>query len=145
MSSYKMTENDVVKILMILSAYYGKPKADADDMVGAWWLILRDYDYIVVEQACIEYAKNDRREYSQFPTIGNILGSIEEEEGAITRIRNWALDKKSYEELGPRSQKWISEERYEKLKACGFDYLIDNLPAIKKALKNDLLMLEEKI
>lgn len=133
-----MTKQEVTAILAILCAYYGTPKADTDDMENAWYLILRDYEYVVTEQACIEYAKNDRREYSQFPTVGVIVESIEEEERCFVRIRNWALDGKTYDELGDRAQKWITEERYNKLKQCGDEYLLTNMDTIRTSLKKSL-------
>ena len=138
-----MTKEETTQILAIISAFgYGKTKADAEDVINAWHVALKEYDYIVVEQAVIEFAKNDRREYSQFPTVGLILESIEDEERCLVRIRNWALDGKPYEELGKRAQKWISEERYERLKNCGEDYLLNNLDTIKHALKKEQILLK---
>lgn len=138
-----MTKDNVTQLLAILCAYYGRPKADIDDMINAWYVAIKDHDYMIAEQAVIEYAKNDRREYSQFPTVGVIIESIEDEERCFVRIRNWALDGKSYDELGDRAQKWISEERYEKLKKCDDEYLLNNLDTIRKSLKANLLI--EKI
>lgn len=138
-----MTKQDVTKLLAILCAYYGKPKSDAADMVNAWHILLKDHDYTVAEQACIEYAKNDRREYAQFPTIGNILASIEEEEKCFLRIRRLAREEYTYNYLDKRCMKWISPERYVNLQKCGTEYLDNNFKEIRSTLIRSY-MLENK-
>ena len=138
-----MTKKEVIKLLAILSAYYGTSKADAETMVNAWHLLLKEYDYKIAEQAVLEYAKSDDREYSQFPHIGAIIKSIKEEEKTFTVIRNYALESdisgRRYERLPERCKKWISRERFEKLQKCPDEYLLDNLDQIKNALCTDLL------
>lgn len=129
-----MSKAEVIKLLAMISAYYGQSKADAEMMVNAWHLLLKDYNYTIAEQAVLEYAKNDNREYSKFPNIGQIIGSIKEEEKCFTVIRNSAYYGKGYDELTERSKKWISKDRYEKLSKCPESYLLNNLDEIKKAL-----------
>ena len=113
-----MDKQEVTRLLSIISAYYGTTKTDPSIMVNAWHLLLKDYDYNIAEQAVLEYAKKDTREYSQFPKVGVIIKSIEEEKKAITAIRNCALYEKRYDEIPERSKKWITEERFERLKKC---------------------------
>lgn len=138
-----MSRKEVIKLLAIISAYYGQSKADAETMVTAWHLLLKDYDYRIAEQAVLEYAKNDSREYSQFPQIGAIIESIKEEERVFNIIRNSALESdiagRRYERLPERCKKWISKERFERLQKCPDEYLLENLEQIKKTLYADLL------
>lgn len=134
-----MSKNETLKLLAILSAFYGRPKAEAEDMANAWYVVLREYDYTVAEQACIEYAKNDNREYSQFPSVGSIVASIKEEYGCLNLIRNYALWNHEYRELEDRAKKWISEERFNRLKSCDDEYLMNNLHVIKGELVNKFL------
>lgn len=129
-----MSKKEVIKLLAIISAYYGTSKTDAETMVNAWYLLLKDYNYAIAEQAVLEYAKKDTREYSQFPKIGVIIENIKEEESTFTAIRNSAYYGKEYSELSERGKKWITEERYNKLKKCPEEYLLNNLPEIKRAL-----------
>ena len=132
-----MNRQEVTRLLAIISAYYGQSKADAETMVGAWHLLLKDYDYSIAEQAVLEFAKNDKREYSQFPNIGQIIASIKEEEKSFNVIRNIALRGGRYEALSEREKKWISEERFEKLSKCSEEYLLGNIEQIKKALAQE--------
>lgn len=135
-----MTKREVIKLLAMLSAYYGKSKADAETMVGAWYLLLKDYDYTIAEQAVLEYAKNDNREYSQFPKVGTVIESIKQEEQAFTVIRNSAYYGWEYDRLPERSKKWITEERYNRLKQCPEEYLLNNLDEIKTALTTSKML-----
>ena len=129
-----MSKKEVIKLLAIISAYYGTSKTDAETMVNAWYLLLKDYDYAVAEQAVLEYAKNDTREYSQFPKVGVVIESIKKEEQAFTVIRNHAYYGKEYSELSERGKKWITEERYNRLRKCPEEYLLNNLTEIKRTL-----------
>ena len=137
-----MTKEETVRILSLLTAYYGKQNTDAETTVNAWHLLLKDYDYIIAEQAVLEHVKNDTREYSQFPKVGTIIESINEEEKAIKIIRNFAysdwMDGR-YERLPERSKKWISEERFERLKKCPDEYLQNNMGQIQDVLCRNLL------
>ena len=139
-----MTKKEVIKLLAIISAYYGKSKTDAEEIVNAWYLLLKDYNYIIAEQAVLEYVKKDTREYSQFPKIGAIIQSIEEEEKMFTVVRNCAYYGREYSQLSERSKKWITEERYERLKQCPENYLLENLEVIKKALVSGKRLLTDK-
>lgn len=129
-----MSKKEVIKLLAIISAYYGTSKTDAETMVNAWYLLLKDYDYSIAEQAVLEYAKSDTREYSQFPKIGVVIESIKKEEQAFTVIRNHAYYDKEYSELSERGKKWITEERYNRLRKCPEEYLLNNLAEIKRTL-----------
>lgn len=132
-----MNKQEVTALLAILSAYYGNPKAEAADMVNAWHVVLKDYEYAIAEQACIEFAKNDNREYSQFPSIGNIVAAIKDEYNCFLRIRNFAFHNKEYDEIGDRAKKWITAERYERLKKCEDRYLLENMETIRRTLVKD--------
>lgn len=134
-----MTKEETTKLLSLLTAYYGRQNTDAETTVNAWWLLLRDYNYKIAEQAVLEYVKADKREYSQFPKVGVIIKSIEDEEKAFIVIRNYALYGREYEGLPERSKKWISKERYARLKKCPEEYLLENIEQIKATLSRNLL------
>lgn len=136
-----MTKEEVRKVLTILCAYYEPPKIDPADMLNAWYLALKDEDYGITTNAVVRFAKNDRRDYPKFPALGQIIGAVENEHGKIVRIRNSALNKEDYIGLDPICKEYISEERYNKLKECNEDYLM-NLPQFKEHLLAGVRKLE---
>lgn len=75
-----MTQTETIKVLELLNAFYAGGKNDPKQQVIAWHLILKDYDFQDAMNAVLTYAKNDRREYAQFPTVGRIIEQIEAEQ-----------------------------------------------------------------
>lgn len=78
-----MTQEETVKIMAMLSAYYGQGKSDAKIMAKAWHLILKDFDYAKAEKAVIDFARNDTRDYAAFPAPGQIVATIRDTEKLI--------------------------------------------------------------
>lgn len=83
-----MTKTETIKIMAMLSAYYGQGKSNAEVMANAWHMILKDYPYSIAEQAVINYARNDRREYASFPSVGAIVQVIEQAQSERKAIAN---------------------------------------------------------
>lgn len=73
-----MTKEETIKIMAMLGAFYGAGKSNPEIMATAWHLVLEPYDYPIASRAVLEYARNDRREYATFPSVGNIVAAIED-------------------------------------------------------------------
>ncbi len=72
-----MTKNETAKILAVLNAYYPDVELDPATTVNAWYKLLQDYDYEVVEQAAMNFAGMDKRDYPKFPSIGQIKAQMD--------------------------------------------------------------------
>lgn len=107
-----MTFEETAGILYMLSAYYGEGKADAKTMAYAWLAILEPYDFGLVQEAIIEYAKNDTRDYASFPTAGNIIAAIKAQIGIRNGIVNSAINRVEYSELSDKYKEYIDEQKY---------------------------------
>ena len=107
-----MKYEESIKILTVLSAFYGEGKADAQIMAVAWHEILKEYPYHVAYRAVMNFAKNDKREYASFPTAGKIIEAIEKEQQVYSQIFNAMLNKRRYSELSEYAQKLITEEAF---------------------------------
>lgn len=111
-----MTKHETIKIMAILSGFYGQGKSNPEVMAEGWYLILEPYDYEPTYKAVLNYAKNDTREYATFPTVGNIVRCIEEEmrksEAPIKEIVRSISYGKDYSQLSESAKNNISEDRY---------------------------------
>ena len=92
-------------------------KGNPEVMAEGWHLILEPYEYEMAYRAVLNYAKNDTREYAQFPTVGNIVKCIEEEmrkEEAPTKEIIRAISYGwHYDQLSEDAQANISKEHYD--------------------------------
>ena len=111
-----MTKQETIKIMAILSGFYGGGKSNPEIMAEAWHQILEPYDYEVAYKAVLNYARNDTREYASFPTVGNIVKCIEDEKrkevapiNEVTRAISYGWH---YDQLSKEAQANISEEHY---------------------------------
>ena len=97
-----MTQEQTIKVL--------------EQQVIAWHLILQDYDFEDAMNAVLTYARTDRREYAQFPTVGRIIEQIEKVYASKTRAINEVIRSiaygRPYEELGVDEKLLISKHRY---------------------------------
>lgn len=115
-----MTEKETGLILLKLSAFYGEGKSNTELMVKSWHEILGEFDYFIAERAVREFAKNDTREYSAFPTPGAIYQAIADEEkiynrifNAITKSAEHLTDAKTeYEQLPEKAKRLITEDAF---------------------------------
>lgn len=109
-----MTKNETAKILAILNAYYPEVGADPEVMVNAWHKILGQHDYVVVEQAVMNFAATDSREYPKFPVPGQIKAQIDLlSKTGDTPEELWNVVYKAICNSGYRAQ-----EEFDKLPAC---------------------------
>ena len=112
-----MTKEETIKILAMLSAFYGQGKSNPEQMATAWHLILDKYEYRIAQKAILTFAENDRREYATFPAVGNIVAAIRDEEARENRPINEIVKGISYGRqyltLSSEAKQIISEERYE--------------------------------
>lgn len=138
-----MTKDETLKIMFMLSAYYGEGKSDARIMAQAWHLILQKYDYGIAQRAVLNFAENDTREYASFPTVGTIVGEIKHQQSLCNGIFNSLYDRVSYEHLSEEKQKLISKSRYDTLLELDYDGIIANKSKIKQEiLSNQIKPLE---
>ena len=120
-----MNKNETLKILAMLSAYYGQGKSDAKQMASAWYLILKDYPYQDAEQAVIEFARNDVRDYATFPAPGALINQIEEtrKKERSMKCAAWIniLNTDEYDQLIEEAKDWFSREQFTELKKLPYE------------------------
>lgn len=126
-----MTRDETLKVLGILSAFYGQGKSDARMMASAWHALLKEYPYIVAERAVMKYAKHDKREYASFPPPGVICNAIEAEQKVLYGVRNKALKKAEYQELDTTAREWVTEPLYEWMMQQSEDALLNDFDTLK--------------
>ena len=111
-----MTKEETIKILAMLSAFYGQGKSNPEQMATAWHLILSKYDYRITQKAILSFAENDVREYATFPDVGKIVEAIRNEMAQEAKpIKDTIMCiqyGKPYISTPPRVKALISEERY---------------------------------
>lgn len=113
-----MNKTETIKIMAMLSAYYGQGNANAEIMANAWHLLLCEYPYQVVEQAVMTFAKNDRRDYATFPPPGAIIKVIEDAQAdrkvLANKVFNNLYNGVPYKELPPSQQEVCPEDVYQR-------------------------------
>ena len=111
-----MVKEETIKILAMLSAFYGQGKSDPEMMANAWHLVLSKYDYRIACKAILTFAENDKREYATFPAVGCIVDAIRNEEiqqnAPIRQIIRGVSYGRQYNTLSDNAKQIISEERY---------------------------------
>lgn len=111
-----MTKEQTIKVLELLNAFYAGGKNDPQQQVIAWHLILKDYDFQDAMNAVLNYAKTDRREYAQFPTVGRIIEQIEKEKSdrqkAVKEVITAISYGRPYEALTNDARLLISNKEY---------------------------------
>lgn len=134
-----MTKTETIKILTLLSAFYGEGKAEAEIMAAAWHELLAGYDYYIVRRAVMNFAKADIRHYAAFPTPGTIIAAVEAENAIYNRTFNSLLNNADYKELPERAQAIISKIDYDREKERPYEEKLADRERIIETLKtNDL-------
>ena len=112
-----MIEQETVKIVAYLGAFYGAGKTNPEVMAVAWHQILKDYDFNIAERAVFNFAKNDTRDYATFPAVGKIVQAIEEEmrkdNAPIKEVVKAVSYGWGYNQLSADAKQIISEDRYD--------------------------------
>ena len=111
-----MTKKETLKIMAMLGAFYGGGKTDPEAQVNAWYAILKNYDFVIAEQAVLNFAENDVRDYATFPAVGKIVQAIRDEEckreAPIKEIIRAVSYGWAYYQLTDRAKYLVSEEKY---------------------------------
>lgn len=140
-----MTKEETIKILAMLSAYFGQGKAEPQAMASAWHLILKDYDFAIAQRAVVEFARNDTREYCTFPPVGSIVTAIKAQEKLANRIFNVAFQDVEYNDLPDVAKRFITKNDYQTLLDMSQEELKKREQSIKGVLTGQLTtpLLEE--
>lgn len=111
-----MTNDETVKIMALLGAFYGAGKSNPEVMAEGWYAILEPYDFEIARRAVLNFAKNDTREYGTFPTVGNIVKEIEnemaKEQAPINEIVRAVSYGWGYEQLSAEAKQLIGYTKY---------------------------------
>lgn len=120
-----MNSEETLKILALLSAFYGQGKSDARQMAAGWHAILKDYSYQDAEQAVVEFARNDVRDYATFPAPGVLINQIEEtrKKEHSMKCAAWIniLNTDEYDQLIEEAKGWFSREQFTELKKLPYE------------------------
>lgn len=134
-----MTREQTIKVLELLNAFYAGGKNDPKQQVIAWHLILCDYDFEDAMNAVLNYAKNDRREYAQFPTVGRIVQEIERtaqlKELYINEVVKAIAYGRDYDDLNPPAKLLIKRESYNEWKAMDAEEYAAQSNVLAEALR----------
>lgn len=125
-----MTIDEVLKIMSMLTVYYGKPKGHPEHIAKAWHLVLKNYKYSDAEKGVIDFVVSDTREYAVFPTLGRYLVSVEKMKKMPYRIIGKIRQGKNYDDLDMIEQSVMSEEAFNRAKSMDDVTLIDNVHKI---------------
>lgn len=109
-----MTKKETAQILFLLKEYYPNSfeSSDIENRVKAWYLVLHDQDYQLIQAAVIAFVSNDTKGF--MPSIGQLKEkahtlSVGEE---MTELEAWGLVQKAL-----RNSAYGSREEFAKLPA----------------------------
>lgn len=112
-----MTKDETIKIMAMLGAFYSGGKNDPKAQAKAWHLILADYDFGIAQQAVLNFAKSDTRDYATFPTVGKIIAEIERMKKrkllAVNEVLMGISYGRDFDMLSGDGQELIPKETYE--------------------------------
>lgn len=106
-----MQREDVVKVLMMIQAAYPNYKPqDKTIAVNTWYMMLKDYEYSVVEAALKMYIATDTSGFA--PAIGQIIDKIKSvtSPNELNGMEAWSLVSKAL-----RNGYYGAEQEFEKL------------------------------
>lgn len=112
-----MTKDETIKIMAMLGAFYSGGKNDPRAQANAWHLILADYDFHTAQQAVLNFARTDARDYATFPTVGKIIAEIDKIKNHRLSVINEILlgisYGRSFDMITVDGQELIPREMYE--------------------------------
>lgn len=105
-----MTKDDAEKIVMMMEAAYPNYHPNKRYTVNAWGVLLKDYDYDVVEMALKSYIMSENKGFA--PSIGQIVDIIHriQRPDRLNCAQAWALVSKAM-----KNSIYHSVEEFEKL------------------------------
>lgn len=143
-----MTEQETIKIMAYLGAFYGAGKSNPEVMAVAWHQILKDYDFAIAERAVFEFAKNDVRDYATFPAVGKIVEAIEKElrkeQAPIKEVVRAISYGWGYDQLSKEAKANITEEHYNDWLNMDAEEFANKANALAGTLKEQKRLLEVK-
>lgn len=73
-----MTKKEVAQIIYILKEYYPRDleSTNLETKVEAWYLILKDYDYKLVQNAVVAFVSSDTKGF--MPSVGQLVEKIKQ-------------------------------------------------------------------
>lgn len=123
-----MTQEETIKIMSILGAFYSGGKNNPKMQAKAWHMILQKYKYETAQQAVLNFAENDTREYATFPAVGVIVKEIRKqrmlEEKPVKDVIRGVIMGKKYEDLDTEAKSLISETKYEDWLSLNSEYFV---------------------
>lgn len=141
-----MTKNETLYVLAMLNAFYAGGRNDPQEQVQAWHLILQKYDYKDAQEAVLNFAENDTREYASFPAVGLIVNEIRKVQKSrndvITEIMVGASYGRSYDMLSDKAHKLISEKLYAEWLSMKADIFQAKSSTLKQVLQQRQKQLE---
>lgn len=144
-----MTREQTIKVLELLNAFYAGGKNDPSQQVIAWHLILHEYDFKETMNAVLNYAKKDRREYAQFPTVGRIIEEIEnakkERAALVSHIVASIAYGRDYGDVKEAARSLISREEYEWWLDMDAEEFVYANPQLSKLLKEKQTEFEQAL
>ena len=111
-----MTKKETIRIMALLSAFYGAGKGNPEMMAEGWYLILEPYPYEATYRAVLNFAEQDTRDYATFPTVGSIVVALKDEmareEAPVKEIIRGISYGWGYDQLSIDAKLNINEEQY---------------------------------
>lgn len=88
-----MNKKETAQILAILKEYYPREFVNTDMVakVEAWYMILKDYDYVIMQNAVMSYVTTDTKGF--MPVIGQLIEKVNTISGKkeMTEQEAWQL------------------------------------------------------
>ena len=104
-----MTRDEVKKILMVVSTTYPNWRPEnMSNTVDVWTVIFKDYEHDVIENAVMDYIKNDNKGFAPVP--GQIIANIKTGKTYLNEEEAWNLVYK-----GICNSNYCAQEEFNKL------------------------------
>lgn len=140
-----MTQEQTIKVLELINAFYAGGRNDPKQQAVAWHLVLQAYDFNDAMSAVLNFARNDRRDYTTFPAVGNIIAEIEkiaiERHKPVKEILIALQYGSPYDKLTKEAKELITLDRYVAYLLMDGEEIINELPTIRTALLGKVKML----
>jgi phosphoenolpyruvate carboxylase len=141
-----MTQDETIKVLELLNAYYAGGKNDPKQQVVAWHLILQKYDFDDAMAAVLRFVEDDTRSYASFPGVGLIVNEIKAEarrrESYIAEIIRMVGYGNDYSCLSDEAKALIPETSYAKWLAIDAEEFASKQSTFADFLRKRRLALE---
>lgn len=127
-----MTKGEIAKLIDFVQGIYPTKELLKDSMKSVWEKMFSEFDYDVTIKAFIEVAKDDDKDFNEFPSTGKFYTYAKNQHMLYDAIKQLAYDGKDYDTLSFSGQQLITREKYNKL-------LLKDKEDIKKTHIKDLV------